>query len=111
MVTTPGLHTPVNNAFVLPDGNTSATLMLSPGAGQFAADAPATVAAKPDRDINDIRAAVAGNRDAFRACYDRSLKAHPGIKGTFVLKFVVNPEGSVKSAEAAPLFAATGLDR
>ena len=49
--------------------------------------------------MNDIRAVVAGNRDAFRACYDRSLKTHPGIKGTFMLTFVVNPDGSVKSAE------------
>jgi TonB family protein len=49
--------------------------------------------------MDDIRAIVAGNRDLFRACYDRSLKTHPGIKGKFVLKFVVNPDGSVKSAE------------
>ncbi|HKQ69168.1 MAG TPA: AgmX/PglI C-terminal domain-containing protein [Polyangiaceae bacterium] len=54
----------------------------------------------PDRKMEDIRAVVAGNREAFRACYDRALKAHPGIKGTFVLSFVVNPDGSIKSAEA-----------
>jgi TonB family protein len=50
--------------------------------------------------MDDIRAIVAGNRDAFRACYDKSLKAHPGIKGRFMMKFVVSPEGAVKSAEA-----------
>jgi TonB family protein len=50
--------------------------------------------------MNDIRAIVAGNRDAFRACYDRALKTHPGIKGTFVLNFVVKPDGSLKTAEA-----------
>jgi hypothetical protein len=49
--------------------------------------------------MDDIRAIVAGNRDAFRACYDRSLTKHPGIKGRFMLKFVVSPEGVVKSAE------------
>jgi TonB family protein len=50
--------------------------------------------------MDDVRAVVAGNRDAFRACYDKSLKTHPGIKGRFMLKFVVNPDGSVKSAES-----------
>jgi protein TonB len=49
--------------------------------------------------MDDIRAIIAGNRDAFRACYDRSVKTHPGIKGRFTLKFVVSPEGVVKSAE------------
>ena len=67
------------------------------------AAAPAATADKatdgPDRNLNDIRAVVAGNRDAFRACYDKAAKARPGIKGTYTLKFVVNPDGTVKSAE------------
>jgi TonB family protein len=54
----------------------------------------------PDRSMNDIRAVVSGNRDAFRACYDKSRKAHPDIKGSFILTFVVNPDGTVKSAQA-----------
>jgi TonB family protein len=66
--------------------------------------APAASAGKtnegPDRNLNDIRAVVANNRDSFRACYDKAAKAHPGIKGTYTLKFVVNPDGTVKSAEA-----------
>lgn len=52
--------------------------------------------------MNDIQAVVAANRDTFRACYDESLKTHPGIKGAFVLHFVVNPDGSIKSAGADP---------
>ena len=40
---------------------------------------------------------VASNRDSFRACYDKSLKSHPDIKGTFILSFVLNPDGTVKS--------------
>ncbi|MET0594717.1 MAG: AgmX/PglI C-terminal domain-containing protein [Polyangiaceae bacterium] len=68
------------------------------------AAAPAASASKandgPDRNLNDIRAVVASNRDSFRACYDKAAKAHPGIKGTYTLKFVVNPDGTVKSAEA-----------
>jgi TonB family protein len=56
----------------------------------------------PDRTMDDIRAVVTAHREVFRACYDESLKSHPGIKGAFVLRFVVNPDGSVKSAEADP---------
>jgi TonB family protein len=56
----------------------------------------------PDRSLNDIQAIVAGNRDLFRACYDKAAKTHPGIKGDFTLKFVVNPDGTVKSAEGDP---------
>jgi outer membrane biosynthesis protein TonB len=92
-----------------PADSSSTATTASPAAAasasetSLAAAAPATATPKPDRDMNDIRAVVAGNRDAFRACYDLSLKAHPGIKGTFVLKFVVSPDGSVKSAEADPV--------
>ena len=68
----------------------------------LAAASPATPPPAPDRGMDDIRAIVAGNRDAFRACYDRSLKTHPGIKGRFMLKFVLNPDGTVKSAAADP---------
>jgi len=50
--------------------------------------------------MNDIRAIVASNRDSFRACYDKSQKGHPDIKGTFILNFVLNPDGTVKSAQA-----------
>ncbi|HMI82522.1 MAG TPA: AgmX/PglI C-terminal domain-containing protein [Polyangiaceae bacterium] len=77
----------------------AATSSATPGPA-----APAASAGKandgPDRSLNDIRAVVANNRDAFRACYDKAVKAHPGIKGTYTLKFVVNPDGTVKSAEA-----------
>src|SRR3954454_17167665 len=65
-----------------------------------AASPPAGPPQAPDRNMDDIRAVVAGNRDAFRACYDKSLKTHPGIKGRFLLKFVVSPDGAVKSAES-----------
>ena len=65
-----------------------------------ASAAPAKAVEGPDRTINDIQAVVASNRDAFRACYDKAAKAHPGIKGKYTLKFVVNPDGTVKSAEA-----------
>jgi TonB family protein len=54
----------------------------------------------PDRKMSDIQAVVASNRDSFRACYDKSLRAHPDIQGSFILTFVVNPDGTVKSAQA-----------
>jgi hypothetical protein len=67
------------------------------------ADAPAPSAsaapAGPDRDLNDIVKTVSANRGLFRACYDKSLKAHPGIEGRFVLKFAIKPDGTVKSVD------------
>jgi TonB family protein len=78
-------------AAAAPSASSSPSLAASP-----AASAPTPAG----RNMDDVQAIVAGNRDAFRACYDRSLKTHPGIKGRFVLKFVVNPDGSVKSAES-----------
>jgi outer membrane biosynthesis protein TonB len=77
-----------------------------------ASSAPAAPAAEPapaepspaaeaphDRDINDIQAVVSSHRQLFRDCYERSLRAHPGIKGKYVLKFVIKPDGTVQSAE------------
>jgi TonB family protein len=72
----------------------------APSGAPAAPAASAKASDGPDRNLNDIRAVVASNRDAFRACYDKAAKAHPGIKGTYTLKFVVNPDGTVKSAEA-----------
>ena len=80
-----------------PVGATSPAPSPSPTPAAAASAAPA---AAPDRNMNDIRAIVASNRDSFRACYDKSLKAHPDIKGTFILSFVLNPDGTVKSAQA-----------
>jgi TonB family protein len=42
---------------------------------------------------------MAANRDKVRACYDAALKNNPGIAGDLVVSFVINPDGSVKSAE------------
>jgi TonB family protein len=51
-----------------------------------------------DRGLNDYRAIIQNNRDRFRACYEASLGAHPGLKGTAVLRFVLTPDGTVKEA-------------
>jgi hypothetical protein len=55
--------------------------------------------AEPDRDLNDIAKTVSTNRGLFRACYEKSLLAHPGIEGKFVLKFAIKPDGTVKSVD------------
>jgi outer membrane biosynthesis protein TonB len=78
--------------------DTSAAAPASAAPSASASAAPPV----PDRTMNDIRAIVANNRDGFRGCYDRSAQAHPGIKGTYTLKFVLSPDGSVKSADADP---------
>jgi TonB family protein len=78
----------------------AAATSAAPASTPAAAAASAAPPAAPDRNMNDVRAVIAGTRDAFRACYDKSLKAHPDIKGTFILSFVLNPDGSVKSAQA-----------
>jgi outer membrane biosynthesis protein TonB len=87
----------VSSASAAPAGASSAAKMEPAAAAPSAANA-----APPDRSLNDIRAVVAQNREGFRACFDRAAQAHTGLKGTFTLKFVLSPDGSVKSAEADP---------
>jgi TonB family protein len=79
---------------VAPESSAQAKVEAPP-----AAPASSSAVAAPDRNLNDIQAVIGSNRDLFRNCYDKSLKAHPGIKGKYVLKFVINPNGTVKSAE------------
>ncbi|HEX9297381.1 MAG TPA: TonB family protein [Polyangiaceae bacterium] len=100
--TAPSEATPAAATADMPPASTGQPppAVATPTGTSLAASPPASTASGPDRTLDDIRAVVASNRDSFRACYDRSLKGHPGIKGTFVLKFVVNPDGTVKSAEA-----------
>src|SRR5436853_7019448 len=104
--TSPASTEPVASAATTdPGASVAASLPAAPPASSASlAAAPTSPPSPPtsDRSMKDFTAIVAGNRDAFRACYDRSLRTHPGIKGTFVLSFVVNPDGSVKSAEADP---------
>ena len=66
-----------------------------------AAEAPAAAEAAPRdaRGKEEIQAVLAANRDKVRACYEAALKTNPGIHGDVVVAFVINPDGSVKSAE------------
>jgi hypothetical protein len=85
--------------------NTAASGAAAPAASPASpAAAPAGSAAPPpaapDRNLDDIRAIIAGNRDLFRSCYTHVAAKNPGLHGAYVLHFVLGPDGAVKSAEA-----------
>ena len=63
--------------------------------------APAAGSAPDSRTRNDIQAVMAANRDKVRACYDAALAQNPGIQGNLVINFVIDPRGSVKTAEVS----------
>jgi hypothetical protein len=46
------------------------------------------------RGVDDIRAIIGARRDEFRACYDKSLRDHPGIEGDIDVKWVIDPKGA-----------------
>jgi hypothetical protein len=50
---------------------------------------------EPGRGSEDIRAIVVAHRDEARACYDKSLVAHPGIEGDLVIRWTIDPKGIV----------------
>jgi TonB family protein len=88
-----------------PKAEPVAAAASAPSAAPAAAEAPpaapaaSATPAAPDRGMEDIQAVINANRRLFRDCYDKSLKAHSGIQGKYVITFVINPNGSVKSAE------------
>lgn len=57
-----------------------------------------------DRDLAQIQSIVSSdqNRKPVRACYEKAQKEIPDLKGTMTIKFVLDPEGNVKSAELVP---------
>ncbi|HEU4583495.1 MAG TPA: TonB family protein [Polyangiaceae bacterium] len=73
----------------------------APAPTESAAAAPGAAEAGPRdaRGKEEIQAVLSANRDKVRACYDAALKNNPGIHGDVVVAFVINPDGSVKSAE------------
>jgi len=46
-----------------------------------------------------IQKVVLDNRKPVRDCYDKAKKELPDLKGTMTIKFVLDPEGNVKTAE------------
>jgi TonB family protein len=67
--------------------------------GSAAAPAASEPGQRDARGKEEIQAVLAANRDKVRACYEAALKNNPGIHGDVVVAFVINPDGSVKSAE------------
>src|SRR5271166_6407487 len=49
----------------------------------------------PGRSSEDIRAIVIAHRDEARACYDKALVAHPGVEGDLVMRWTIDPKGTV----------------
>ena len=58
----------------------------------------ASADAGADRTANDITHIIQRHRDRFRCCYDLVQRDAPGEKGTFVLDFVLEPDGKLKTA-------------
>ena len=54
-----------------------------------------THSAEIGRGMKDIQAIVVSHRDEARACYDASLKAHPGIEGNLDVQWTIDPKGNV----------------
>jgi hypothetical protein len=59
-------------------------------------------AREPGRSPEDIRALVVAHRDEARACYDASLPIHPGIEGNLVMRWTIDPKGSVTQVMIDP---------
>jgi hypothetical protein len=57
---------------------------------------PAAPAAGGGRDQGDVQAIMQLNRAKFRACYDEARKRVPTLRGSFVLTFTLNADGTLK---------------
>ena len=51
------------------------------------------------RTTEAIAAVIKANRDKPRACYEKVQKDVPNLRGDVVIRFVINPDGTVKTAE------------
>jgi TonB family protein len=71
----------------------------APAASEQHAPAPPPSEPADTRGKEQIQAIIAANRERVRACYVAVLPKNPGIQGDLVIGFVINPDGSVKSAE------------
>ncbi|HEU4534435.1 MAG TPA: AgmX/PglI C-terminal domain-containing protein [Polyangiaceae bacterium] len=87
----PGLTTP-------PAASSAVAPSLPPADG---AAAPAGSAGGSGRDQGDVQAIMATHRGKFRACYDEARKRTPTLRGSFVLTFTLNADGTLKQAAYA----------
>jgi len=94
---------PTTTTTMIPDGGdltgvkltSSSTTTIQNDAG----GAPAAGGSSPDHDpgrsVQDIQTIILSRRDQARACYDASLKNHPGIEGKVDIKWTIDPKGNV----------------
>jgi len=60
---------------------------------------PAERTAAETRTTEVIQKIVLDNRKPVRECYDKARKDLPDLKGKMTIKFVLDPDGKVKTAE------------
>lgn len=86
----------------------SAPAAAAAGTGQSAAQEPAAAGSaapagsggdRGERTTESIHAIVTEHRGPVRACYEAARKQLPDLRGRLTIKFVIDPEGKVKSAE------------
>lgn len=78
-------------------GTSSRTEIESKGEGT---PKPGAGSSEPGRSAADLKTIIGGaRREEARACYDKGLKDHPGIEGDIDIKFVIDKDGNVQSAE------------
>jgi TonB family protein len=69
------------------------------GAASGGAEPAPEARSKDTRGKEEIQQVMAANREKVRACYDAALPQNPGIQGSLVVDFVIDPHGDVKQAE------------
>ncbi len=77
-----------------PSGSPAGGDLLPPSASNTA-----TGTGPDTRGKTEIQQVIGENRQKVRDCYDAALKTNPGMAGALVVSFVINPDGSVKTAE------------
>jgi hypothetical protein len=77
------------------DGGAVSAATTSPLAAEVDGGRVGPHAHDPGRGPADIRAIVVAHRDEARACYEKSLSAHPGIEGNLVIQWIIDPKGAV----------------
>ncbi len=51
------------------------------------------------RDFNAVSQVVSSHNQAIQYCYNRALKRNPRLRGKIVVRFTINPQGSVTHVE------------
>ncbi len=75
------------------ESNTTTTASFDAGAKEAAAPPPG--GHDPGRSPQDIQTIIQAHRDEARACYDATLKDHPGLEGNIDIKWTIDPKGVV----------------